>query len=310
MKIVSLCNPGDAQVGALSQRCIDAGIDHVELTVVGLVRGSYSLHNGAGGAQLVVEDTSGRSVLVGASDRFFYRKPNVRVLDRPEYEHWQRRYVEEELRSFLHGISSAFDDALWVNSVSSSVLAGDRVKQLTVAERLELRVPKWSVTNDLSLSGLREPLVVKRLSTRSLQLPEKLRIYTSDFTPGIDDDVDFHEGVTLLQQRVAVASEIRIIVASEVHAFELPRNSSAADYRSAESDAAWRQIELEDGLATACRALISDLGLNFGAIDFVRDDSGLTWFLEVNPNGEYAWLDALCGGEVSDSVFQLLTGAP
>jgi len=38
------------------------------------------------------------------------------------------------------------------------------------------------------------------------------------------------------------------------------------------------------------RELMGKLGLFFGRLDFILD-GGKLWFLEVNPNGQYAWLD-------------------
>ncbi|MCA9643039.1 MAG: hypothetical protein KC492_20215, partial [Myxococcales bacterium] len=39
------------------------------------------------------------------------------------------------------------------------------------------------------------------------------------------------------------------------------------------------------------RSLMEALGLRFGRLDFVLDKEGTLWFLEVNPNGQFAWLD-------------------
>jgi len=33
-----------------------------------------------------------------------------------------------------------------------------------------------------------------------------------------------------------------------------------------------------------------ETGHTFGRLDFLRDKEGL-WFLELNPNGQFAWLD-------------------
>jgi glutathione synthase/RimK-type ligase-like ATP-grasp enzyme len=38
-----------------------------------------------------------------------------------------------------------------------------------------------------------------------------------------------------------------------------------------------------------CRKIVSDSGLIFGAIDLVQHD-GEYYFLEINPNGEWGWL--------------------
>jgi hypothetical protein len=36
---------------------------------------------------------------------------------------------------------------------------------------------------------------------------------------------------------------------------------------------------------------MDDLKLSFGRLDFLLDDEERYWFCEVNPNGQFAWLD-------------------
>jgi len=36
---------------------------------------------------------------------------------------------------------------------------------------------------------------------------------------------------------------------------------------------------------------MDDLKLSFGRLDFLLDDEKRYWFCEVNPNGQFAWLD-------------------
>lgn len=40
-----------------------------------------------------------------------------------------------------------------------------------------------------------------------------------------------------------------------------------------------------------CINLVKDLNLRFGAIDLVCDLDGDYWFLEINPNGQWAWIE-------------------
>ena len=50
---------------------------------------------------------------------------------------------------------------------------------------------------------------------------------------------------------------------------------------------------------SAARRLVSGLGLTFGAIDLVLDEQGALQFLEINPNGEWMWIEDLVGYPVS-----------
>ncbi|WP_329091666.1 hypothetical protein [Streptosporangium sp. NBC_01469] len=45
-----------------------------------------------------------------------------------------------------------------------------------------------------------------------------------------------------------------------------------------------------------------DLGLRFGALNFVVDHEGRYWFLEVNPCGQWDWNQAATGLPISDAI--------
>ena len=55
-----------------------------------------------------------------------------------------------------------------------------------------------------------------------------------------------------------------------------------------------------------CRRIVSDLELAFGAIDIVASPRGELFFLEVNPNGQWAWIEALTKQQISVAIADLL----
>jgi glutathione synthase/RimK-type ligase-like ATP-grasp enzyme len=49
------------------------------------------------------------------------------------------------------------------------------------------------------------------------------------------------------------------------------------------------------------------LGLRFGAIDFILTPEGRYIFLEINPNGEWSWIDAAADLPITETICNLLT---
>ena len=49
--------------------------------------------------------------------------------------------------------------------------------------------------------------------------------------------------------------------------------------------------QIPAGLQMAIKQYMKILHLDFGRLDFLLDDRALYWFCEVNPNGQFAWLD-------------------
>jgi hypothetical protein len=50
-------------------------------------------------------------------------------------------------------------------------------------------------------------------------------------------------------------------------------------------------MELSRQIAIAILRYMGDLHLDFGRLDFLKDENGQMYFCEVNPNPQFAWLD-------------------
>ncbi|HFS6859502.1 TPA: hypothetical protein ACH1JJ_003587, partial [Klebsiella pneumoniae] len=55
-------------------------------------------------------------------------------------------------------------------------------------------------------------------------------------------------------------------------------------------------------LSSKCIDLVESLNLRFGAIDFICDEDDVFWFLEINPNGQWAWIENQTGLPIASSI--------
>ena len=65
--------------------------------------------------------------------------------------------------------------------------------------------------------------------------------------------------------------------------------------------------ELPTEIEQKCIQLTKKLNISFGAIDLVRDKNGDYIFLEINPNGQWAWIEMETGLKISDEIINYLT---
>lgn len=192
----------------------------------------------------------------------------------------------------------------WISSPQSTLQANDRARQLSVAKGIGFDIPDTLITNDpevahdfyLSYDG---KVVVKALRHHSVVVQGK--IY-SMFTHKIrEKDLfnlkDLVYAPCILQEQLSGSSELRVtVVGDNVFAAELSSPITKRDYDSANDggsyDFSMRTIELSDSLRTRCLSVIKSLGLRYGAIDFVRDIHDRLVFLEVNPTGDWYWIES------------------
>lgn len=73
------------------------------------------------------------------------------------------------------------------------------------------------------------------------------------------------------------------------------------DWRTLKDNMGIKACSIPDHIASKCVRYVSELGLVFGAIDLVRSDDEY-YFLEINPNGEWGWLQKNPGLPIAESI--------
>lgn len=61
-------------------------------------------------------------------------------------------------------------------------------------------------------------------------------------------------------------------------------------------------IELPNRIAVSCQSITAHYGLSYSAIDLVLGQDGTYYFLEMNPNGQWAWIEHKTGYPIRDAL--------
>lgn len=242
-----------------------------------------------------IADPTGRSIEESGIEKVLWRKPWSRVSYRPTSRSDEDRYYDQEVWYALRDIINL----LWRNRKIVLVepyaeqRAGKFV-QLRVAAR-HLKVPTYQFRMRLpSTFPPSSPVVVKSLTTEPVGAIEKRELL---FTTRVPDSKLSPECPWMVQRYVEAEKDITVaFVRDQLFAFELDRTAfreRTADWRevSMESNAGtWRSHVLPDNVARGIFSFMCELGIHFGRLDFLLGSEGY-FFLEVNTNGEWAWLD-------------------
>ena len=221
----------------------------------------------------------------------------------------------DEWSEALEGFFAHIPSRRWVNHPAANALASRKIEQLTIASQLGLIIPETLVTQ--CESDLREfytknsgRVIVKPLGKATVERDSGDRdsiIYANPVSKiDLEDLSDLRACPTLFQQLVDKIVDVRItIVDSAIHAVELTANDDEGQQRcdirrNNMQDVSYRVTQLPGEVDNRLRHLVEHYGLRFAAIDMVVNRKGEWIFLEVNPNGQWAWMD-LC--EVT-SIYQ------
>jgi hypothetical protein len=208
----------------------------------------------------------------------------------------------------------------WVNPLGPLMRAESKLLQLELASRLGLRVPDTLVTNDprevRTFFHAHGGRVITKLLDPLSQTMEGGDdfVYTSVVEAADLEAIDSVQWAPqIFQPLLTKARELRVIIAGQ------RCYTGALDVRGcARAELDWRRALSTDGLSwtrdalppateAKARALLAELGLVYGALDFiVTPDGDEPVFLEVNPAGEWGWLERDLGYPIGDSLAEAL----
>jgi glutathione synthase/RimK-type ligase-like ATP-grasp enzyme len=189
--------------------------------------------------------------------------------------------------------------------------------QLSLAAKMGLRIPRTVVTNDpltirkafTDFGGM----VVKPARTGHVtHSGQDFAIFTSLVLEHHLEELESARwSPAIYQALVPKQFDVRVtIVGRKVFAVAIDSRSDPA------ATIDWRQtsnprlphhpITLPERVTTHLLDMMHLLRLTFGAIDMIQTPSGEYVFLEVNPSGQWLWLDDMLGLGISDAVAEWL----
>ena len=245
--------------------------------------------------------SQGRHVPLETLASIWWRRP--KQYKAPEaYSPGERAFLEEEANRGIIGVleSLALQQTLWVSRLHSIRRAELKPLQLAAAQQLGLRTPRTLLTNDPSAARAfyetcRGQVVLKAVSRGAIEEEARRFIYTSQVQP---DHLAALEGVRatahLFQEYLPKRFDLRIVVigrqvfAAEIHSQHSER--TRLDFRRGYSDLTYAVHALPQEIEAKALALVCLFGLQFSSMDFLLTPEGDYVFLDLNPNGQFYWL--------------------
>lgn len=231
-----------------------------------------------------------------------------------------REFGINESRAALWSLYTSMD-ARWVNPplLSSKLLEDNKLYQMKIAQSVGLTVPDTIISNNfedvLSFASTYKNLAVKPLYTTVFREgnSDLLFLYTNKITRKEISDREREIGLCpiMLQEYIEKKVELRItIVGQEIFACAIHSQDSKQtlhDWRKYDfSGVKHEKYRLPDDIKSYLFKLMESLGLLYGAIDMIITPNDEYVFLEINPNGQWGWIEELTGMQISKSIACLL----
>jgi hypothetical protein len=202
-------------------------------------------------------------------------------------------------------------DVFWVNHPTRDEVAARKVYQLRVAQEVGLQIPITLVSNDpdevrafVAARGS-DPTIYKAFSATEQEWRET-RLLRPEELAGLDNVA---YAPVIFQEYVSAGVDLRItivgqaIFAAAIHSQD---TSYPVDFRMDMASARVEATELPPDVSERLHALMAHLGLVYGAIDMRRTPDGRYVFLEVNPAGQWLFIEQRTGQPISTTLASLL----
>jgi glutathione synthase/RimK-type ligase-like ATP-grasp enzyme len=239
----------------------------------------------------------------------WWRRPQALTLH-PGLDAGVVAWTYTECNEALAGMWAALD-VTWVNSPNLDEAAHHKPYQLSIAAEVGLPIPKTVITNDPAVArAFADEVGLERTVYKTFLASEEhwreTRILKREEL-GLLDRVAL--APVIFQEYVAAEADLRVTVVGErmfAAAIRPAPGAYAVDYRMDIQGASFVATELDAGTQQRLRALMERLGLVYGAIDLRRTVDGDV-FLEVNPAGEWRFVEDRTGQPITAAMADLLT---
>ncbi len=240
----------------------------------------------------------------------WWRRPLPFVLHDDLRGEARRIHAWREARAAFAGLWRSLD-ARWVNEPAREEAAAAKPWQLALAGRLGLRVPRTCITSDPARArAFVERLRPGRAVFKSLQATRAdwrtTRLVGTKELRGLEV---VRYAPVIFQEYVEPGADVRVtavgrrLFAAAIHVADL---EDPTDFRPGYDRARVEPIRLPGELSARLRRLLSALGLTYAAIDLRRDRAGRYHFLEVNPSGQWLFVEERTGQPITEAMARLL----
>jgi glutathione synthase/RimK-type ligase-like ATP-grasp enzyme len=221
-----------------------------------------------------------------------------------------RNFAYGECHAAIAGLRSCLA-VPWINNPERDEVAARKAYQLKVAAALGLRIPETLITNDpesarnfIEQQGA-AGTIYKAFSateqswreTRLLKPEERVHLDAVRFAP------------VIFQEHIRADIDLRITIIGE-RVFPAEIHSGATDYhvdfRMTMHEAIIQPHTLPESVVAKLHSFMHELGIVYGAIDMRLTPEGEYVFLEVNPAGQWLFIEERTGQEISKAVAEHL----
>jgi putative peptide maturation system protein len=321
--ILVLSGDGDLHAEAVEDELAQRGCETLRFDAAQFPeRATVSLGLGPDGELSGGLHAAGRRVAWREIDAVWVRRPGTPQLRRPDLGGVTRRQLEADGAAVLADLWELLDARFVPGRPDAIAHAAHKSRQLRLAAGLGFELPLTLTGNDpeafLDLATAAAGAVVTKRSAPSQRLEaedgEGVTRYADIVSPrDLVHVPDLRWCPVTAQEHIDKSLELRVTVVGDrvfpaaIHSQRT--NHARVDWRRADhARTPFVPHDLPAEVARRCIDLVASLDLRYGCIDLVLTPDDRLVFLEIDPNGQYLWIEQLTGLPITAALADLLVG--
>jgi glutathione synthase/RimK-type ligase-like ATP-grasp enzyme len=255
-------------------------------------------------------EPDGRVIPLHDVGAVWWRRPQSYILDSTITRPSHRTFALSETHEAFAGLWQALD-VFWMNHPTRDEVAARKAFQLRIASEVGLEIPATLITNDpeearsfIKSQDLGQ--VVYKAFSATAQEWRETRVVRDQELALLDH---VRHAPVIFQEYVPATVDVRVtIVGSHVFpaAIHSQETSYPVDFRMDMGCARVEAMTLPREVLDGLRGLMERLDLVYGAVDMRRTPEGRFIFLEVNPSGQWLFIEHLTGQPITATLARLL----
>lgn len=272
-------------------------------------------------ATISMDDFKGLSVsydkINGPFKSIWWRR--LRSPENPEKMHQKmHQYCIQESQAFTIGVALSLSEKI-MSPPEKVWSAEHKIYQLEVARRCGLKIPPTIISNDPArirefFYSFNKKIVCKVIRSGFIDFgDEKYSIYTNlILEEHLENISSARLSPSIYQYWIRKFRDIRVtVVDNKIFTASIDSSTdpdSIIDWRKAKKSNIHHEVfQLPKLLESQILKFMNALGLKFGALDFALTHEGEYFFLEVNPNGQWLWLEDKLNLGITDAISDWLS---
>lgn len=233
----------------------------------------------------------------------YYRKPMLPDLS--IYDSQYHLMIQRDIIAVINGIVDSFSGKV-LTKPSILRKTENKIYQLIYASRNGFNIPQSYIGNSSNacIEYKNNKSIIKPITTGKTYGENGWELYQTSIFKGIHEDIDFTP--LYLQNYISKQFEVRItIVGRKIYPVRIDTENKI-DWRADYHNHRYTQIACPNDVIMKCYKLMDDFELEFGAFDFIVTPENEWIFLEVNPNGQWLWLEQSLKLDISKKIVEYL----